>query len=122
MYNLISKGVQKGIQHAIKNVTLTATQKTAAQIGSKVAIATATTVAATAVNSKIQNKEAAKIEAKAEESLTAYEAGEIESPMTTEEIAKLSKKGQTKANVTSGVVIGVGSVASTLVDVALKAL
>ena len=122
MYNLISRGVQSGVKYAVKKITLTATQKTAAQFASKVAIATATTTAAMVVNTKVQEHEAKKIEQKASKSLEDYDKGEAESPMNSEEINALAKKGQLKANVTSGVVIGIGSAASTLLDVVIKTL
>ncbi len=118
---IVQRAVQRGDQSAVKQVTLTATQKTAATVASKVAIATATTAGAVVVNTTIQKKEAAKLAKQVEDNMVATENGEA-NLIPEEEVAKIAKKSQTKANVASGAVIGAGTVASTLDDIDLKAL
>ena len=126
MYSIISRLVSRGVQTAVKQVTkqvtMTATQKTVATVASKAAIATATTIGSVAINKAIQEKEATKIAKDIEDSVNAVENGESETLISEEETVKRAKKAQTKANVASGAVIGVGTVASTLVDVGFKAL
>ena len=132
---LISRGIQRGIQSATKNVvrkatsvaaknvtkkvTLTATQKTAAAIAAKAGIITATTIGATAIGNKIQENESNKLEKEITANLQDHEDGKCEL-MTEEDLVKKSRKAQTKANIASGSVVGLGSVASSLVDIGLK--
>jgi len=126
MYSLISKLASRGVQSAVKQVTkqvtMTATQKTVATVASKAAIATATTAGSVVINKMIQEKEATKIAKDIDDSVTAVENGESDTLISEEEAVKRAKKAQTKANVASGAVIGVGTVASTLVDIGFKSL
>jgi hypothetical protein len=57
-----------------------------------------------------------------DDSVTAVENGESDTWISEEEAVKRAKKAQTKANVASGAVIGVGTVASTLVDIGFKSI
>lgn len=112
---IISRGIQTATKNIVRKATMTATQKTAAKVATKAAIVTSTTVGSMAINRFIQEKESTKIANEIKNSIDAQEKGEG-TAMTEQDIAARAKKAVTKANIASGIVIGVGSAGSAFAD------
>ena len=120
MYSLISKTVSSAIKSVTKQAAMKSSQKAVVVTASKLALSGATAAGAAYVNKRIKENEAQKIADKAAESVVAHEENPEVEIMTEDQIRTASKKAQTKANVSSGVVIGAGSVLQTLVDAGFK--
>lgn len=120
MYSLISKTISSTIKSVTKQAVMKSSQKAVVVTASKLALSGATAAGAAYVNKRIKESEAQKIADKAAESVVAHEENPEVEIMTEDQIRVASKKAQTKANVSSGVVIGAGSVLQTLVDAGFK--